>query len=307
MCVCEGVGRWGGWHVQCAYVCVHVRVLAGEGGARAPGLNSFLDQNNRVQTRTQGSQLCLGLHLSESNVFFLFRAINSLWLLCICFLFYWYLTDSWPWSSCKVTRCLQIEAAPDFRLHWLPLQFVSLLFWTACWPVGPLVSWLDIVGLCAIRCSVNVLIKLSVLCNVLEHLPSAEPVLLLLLLHFNCFYFTALKLLHSLKKDKKVCLWMFIYVLMFGTCCDHYDCSRMELNLVLLFQISVTFYGVSGFILFSSKCPFRFFSYWPVYFSKMFYCLFTVCNYSVSFSSILEKIINLTGHFQFCIKCESVH
>lgn len=54
----------------CVCVCVHVHVLAGERGARAPGLNSVWELNNRVQTRTQGSQLCTGLHLSQGNVFF---------------------------------------------------------------------------------------------------------------------------------------------------------------------------------------------------------------------------------------------
>lgn len=120
-----------------------------------------------------------------------------------------YLTDSWSWSSCMVTlftgrSCSKLQA-------WLaPLQFMSLPFWLACWPVGPLVSWLDIVGFCAIRCSVNVLIKLSVFCNVLRHLPSAEPVLLLLLLLLHCFYFTVCKTA-AFTQRKTVCLWLFAY------------------------------------------------------------------------------------------------
>lgn len=66
---------------------------------------------------------------------------------------------------------------------------MSLLFWLHCWPVGPVVSRLGVVGLCAILCSANVQIKLSVYCNVQGHLPSPEPVLLLLqlLLYFNYF------------------------------------------------------------------------------------------------------------------------
>lgn len=173
MCVVEWVGWQCGWHVQCVFcVCV----LAGMKGAN--------------KSRSELAAVSWLNLRSKQKCFFMFSVNNSLLLLSFCFSSLWHVI--WPWSNFMVTQYLQQEGALDLRLDWLPLQFMCLLFWLTCWPVGPLVSWLDIVGFCAIHCSVNVLIKLSVFCSVLGHLPSAEPVLLLLLLLllFSCFYFT---------------------------------------------------------------------------------------------------------------------
>lgn len=174
---------------------------------------------------------------------------------------------------------------------------VSLLFWLACRPVGPLVSWLDIVGLCAIRCSVNVLIKLSVLCNVLGHLPSAEIVLLLLLLllHFNCFYFTAFKTAaFTQKKSVSGCLHMR----WFETCCDNYNCISMKLILLYFFKLLLLSMVSQDSLYFQLNVNLDFcvFNLNVMYFSKGF---ITVCNYSVSFSSIWRKRNNETNFIFF--------
>ena len=209
MCVYEGVGLCG---VVCMYilwvwvwVSVCVCVCCAENKACIVSWSKITEATSSGQSSELHSGWCLSQRqMSTTNCFF--RNVSAVYLII-------HLTDSWSQSSCVVPQCLKDEPAPNFRHHWLPLQFMSLLFWLACWPVGPLVSRLDIVGLCAIRCSVNVLIKLSVFCNVLGHLPSAESVLLLplLLLHFNCFYFTICETAEFTER-KTVCLWLFAYV-----------------------------------------------------------------------------------------------